>query len=171
MNRRQFIVTAASATIGMGIAACNRSHEGPQMQFGALATPSPTKSPLPSTAINSASRMLMIFMLAASQHVDNADGTTSNLVDLFFPQDGSEPNYNANHMVDLGLDPTEIKAFVQNLRAADPGADGVQKNKNIRDRFALVVPMYDAAFSYGRPDCPSPTALQNIIATAKQQMK
>ena len=105
--------------------------------------------------------MLMIFMLAVSQHAN--DG--SNLVDKLFPADGSEPDYQNNHLVtDLKLDVGEVKSFVQALRAAFPG-----RNDSIRTRFDLVRQMYDIAFAYGKPDCPSPTALTNIIAEAKKQ--
>jgi hypothetical protein len=102
----------------------------------------------------------MVFMLAISQRA--ADG--SNLVDIFFPSDGTAPMDSVlatNHMRDLGVG-DEIKSFVTTLRLAWP-------NDVIRARFALVHEMFETVFFYSKPDCPSPVALTNIIAKAAEQ--
>jgi len=175
MNRRQFVSGVGAATIVTGIGGCTPStkDEGSDASHPIVTpTPAPTPSatPLPPEDIKRASKRLMIFMLAVSQR--DKDG--SNLIDRFFPADGTEPtdaDYKNSHMAkELGVDPSEIKIVVQKVRASIQGND-VQRNMIIRGQLDAVRQMYDAAFAYGKPDCPSPTALKAIIAVANVQNK
>lgn len=165
MNRRKFATTAAAATIALGIPGCRTSKTENRVDIG---TTSQTSARLPAkldgSQVNFGARMLMVFMLAISQR-DNSGG---RLMDMFFPSDNSAPPdtvFTAGHIrKDLGVGESELRAFVQSLNTFLPG-----QNDAIKMRFDSVLTMFEAAFNYGKPDCPSQAALQAIIQTAGQQ--
>lgn len=110
-------------------------------------------------AINFASRQLMVFMLAATQQSVTPG---QNLVDTLFPTDGSAVNFSSNHLTDLGLASSEIQAFVSTLNTG-------HSNQDIRNAFGTIRSLFDEVFFYVGPDCPSGTALKNIIVAAAAQ--
>jgi hypothetical protein len=172
MNRRQFVGGIGAATIVASVGGCKSSttdakRDSSQADGRSVAMPARTPTPLPPGSVTLLSQMLMVFMLAGTQH---GPMDAQYRVESMFPSDGTEPDY-ANHYIvkGLGVNQDAFKYVVQQLRKSVMGGDYIALHKQIRDKFIAVVGLYDQVFSYGKPDCPSPTALQAIIKVANAQ--